>query len=337
VYVRATSLIDRTYDFRIWDVASFFREDQSRRIFDGVCYGVMVGLLLYNFVLWLAFRDRAYALYVLQGFFALLSIATFNGHIARYVLPDWPVMADRLNIVMPALWIGTGAMFAHGFLALYRFAPRLGWLVSLAALVGLGNAVLGALGFHTLGQRVNENLSTISTMVVVAASIVSWKRGFTPARLYLLGQGVLFFAVYSTVAANWGWIPNSIFVDASLQIGVSLEFMIFALALSSRIRLLQDIQIELTRKAAALTQASETDPLTKVANRAGLASKARELLVNERKRTLIMIDLDKFKPINDVHGHAAGDAMLVEIATRLRARYVRTTSLQGWVVMSSSF
>jgi diguanylate cyclase (GGDEF)-like protein len=39
-----------------------------------------------------------------------------------------------------------------------------------------------------------------------------------------------------------------------------------------------------------------------------------------------MIDLDKFKPINDQHGHAAGDAMLVEIAKRLRAQ-VRPTDV----------
>jgi diguanylate cyclase (GGDEF)-like protein len=39
-----------------------------------------------------------------------------------------------------------------------------------------------------------------------------------------------------------------------------------------------------------------------------------------------MIDLDKFKPINDIHGHAAGDAMLVEIAKRLREQ-VRPTDV----------
>ncbi|AEV85442.1 hypothetical protein ACWT_4420 [Actinoplanes sp. SE50] len=58
-----------------------------------------------------------------------------------------------------------------------------------------------------------------------------------------------------------------------------------------------------------------TDSLTGLSNRAlfldrlGAASRAGVLL----------IDLDDFKPVNDVYGHAAGDAVLVEVAARLRA------------------
>jgi len=101
---------------------------------------------------------------------------------------------------------------------------------------------------------------------------------------------------------------------------VSIETLVFALALSSRIRLLNRQQQELTLRARTLEVASATDPLTGVLNRAGFSTQAQELLVNERRRTLVMIDLDKFKPINDHYGHAAGDATLVEVARRLRAQ-----------------
>ena len=43
---------------------------------------------------------------------------------------------------------------------------------------------------------------------------------------------------------------------------------------------------------------------------------------------MLFIDLDRFKPINDTHGHAAGDAVLIEIVARIR-RAVRGGDLVG--------
>ncbi|HEY8879251.1 MAG TPA: GGDEF domain-containing protein, partial [Roseateles sp.] len=45
---------------------------------------------------------------------------------------------------------------------------------------------------------------------------------------------------------------------------------------------------------------------------------------------LMLLDLDHFKRINDVHGHAAGDAVLVQLAERLRAVFRETDSLVRW-------
>ncbi|WP_043726562.1 GGDEF domain-containing protein [Micromonospora maris] len=60
-----------------------------------------------------------------------------------------------------------------------------------------------------------------------------------------------------------------------------------------------------------------TDPLTGLANRAGLAAALDEL--DGEPYDLVLVDLDKFKPVNDTWGHAAGDRLLVEIARRLAA------------------
>ncbi|WP_355662205.1 GGDEF domain-containing protein [Halomonas salifodinae] len=71
----------------------------------------------------------------------------------------------------------------------------------------------------------------------------------------------------------------------------------------------------------ALREQAEVDPLTGLANRAQLAEALEDALLESRERppALILIDLDDFKAINDTHGHQAGDAVLVEIAKRLRS------------------
>jgi diguanylate cyclase (GGDEF)-like protein len=61
---------------------------------------------------------------------------------------------------------------------------------------------------------------------------------------------------------------------------------------------------------------AEHDPLTGLANRAHL--RTRQLARGSRfEGALFLVDVDHFKDINDRHGHAAGDAVLVEIARRL--------------------
>ena len=69
------------------------------------------------------------------------------------------------------------------------------------------------------------------------------------------------------------------------------------------------------------TALAGTDPLTSVANRATLLTHLRARLGQLREPvdavTLLLVDLDRFKEINDDFGHLAGDRVLVEIARRL--------------------
>jgi len=66
-----------------------------------------------------------------------------------------------------------------------------------------------------------------------------------------------------------------------------------------------------------------SDPLTGLANRTSLGPSLEQAVQRARRRNsklaVVFVDLDGFKQINDVHGHDAGDAMLVELGRRLRA------------------
>jgi two-component system cell cycle response regulator len=87
-----------------------------------------------------------------------------------------------------------------------------------------------------------------------------------------------------------------------------------------RLRTLHD---ELARRNAELEQAARTDVLTGLANRRHADDVLRATIASARRhhRTLcaVLVDVDRFKAVNDTHGHAAGDAVLREIAARLSA------------------
>lgn len=81
---------------------------------------------------------------------------------------------------------------------------------------------------------------------------------------------------------------------------------------------------QITRVVTAAALEARTDTLTQLPNRRswddGLA---REVALRERRSSplsVLMIDLDRFKQLNDAYGHAAGDAALVLVARVLRAQ-----------------
>jgi diguanylate cyclase (GGDEF)-like protein len=86
--------------------------------------------------------------------------------------------------------------------------------------------------------------------------------------------------------------------------------------------------VEANRRIAHLEHESRTDPATGVLNRRGfeieLAAALSRAARKGERGLLVMIDLDGFKPVNDTHGHQAGDLILATVANLLE-RHTRDT------------
>lgn len=111
---------------------------------------------------------------------------------------------------------------------------------------------------------------------------------------------------------------------------------------AARTQELQDVSAALREKSQALEEASLTDPLTGLRNRRYFAARIEEDVRDSLRAhdsgidapqadlLFFMVDIDHFKQVNDDHGHAAGDAVLMQVAQRLRACFRDTDHLVRW-------
>jgi len=124
----------------------------------------------------------------------------------------------------------------------------------------------------------------------------------------------LFERFYEYSRAHEDWQIDELAVTIAFA---SLAFIVFGL------RRMQDQQRELTLRLAAeqhATMLALQDPLTGLPNRRrfveALAAVARQ---RDGRDAVIILDLDGFKPVNDVYGHASGDEALRTVAQRLKS------------------
>lgn len=109
---------------------------------------------------------------------------------------------------------------------------------------------------------------------------------------------------------------------------------------NTRTRELAARNAELERVNGRLEQASMTDPLTGLGNRRALIKEMPQLLAQldearlrsggMARLTLMLVDLDRLKPINDEHGHEAGDVALEAVANLLRRCLRKTDRVVRW-------
>ncbi len=118
----------------------------------------------------------------------------------------------------------------------------------------------------------------------------------------------------------------------SQQLGRRLERANQAL-LSSQSELSQ-AHAELGRKAEALARAASTDVLTGLANRRAFLERFGqswdEAVSSGGELSLVLIDIDDFKKVNDTLGHAVGDAALCALAECLQSQLRPDTPLARW-------
>ena len=251
LYLRVRSQGTVSVPATLWQPAALWRNDQGSYATLSLYFGLLIGLLLYNLLLFSSVRDVGYLIYV--GFVASMGIgqAALTGLGGQFLWPGW----TWWNFVSPAVGLSAaavlGLMFARNFLSspvrmpridVFMLAQLAGWLLAIAAALALP---------YRMSAMMVTVLAVVSVITMVAVGVISVRRGFAGARSFVTAWAVLMLGVLTLSLHNTGLLPSNAFTSNALLIGSALEMVLLSFALADRINVARRFKEQAQARIAA--------------------------------------------------------------------------------------
>lgn len=310
------------------DAAQQTADSETHAYFYGFVYGVIIGLLLYNLVLAVSLRKSVYLYYSLYMLAFLLTNSSYTGHNFRYLWPESPHWQQWSNAVFMTLHVAAGLSFAIHFLAIKQQSIRLFRVLQYARNSMLVLLVLAiAMNSHSLAIKLAFVYMSAFAFLMIYLGLISLKFDSRATRYFLLATCFGAGGAMITCITVMGLTPYRQWAFLAIDMGMMLEAILLALALADQFQRAEQEKIIAERL-------SITDPLTGLHNRRAFTEQFLLPPSTDRKQhrllSIILLDLDFFKHINDNYGHPTGDKVLVKVAKTLQQLTRQNDFLARW-------
>ncbi|MEO6018445.1 MAG: 7TM diverse intracellular signaling domain-containing protein [Polaromonas sp.] len=235
LYLRLSSEGTVSAPVKLWRPAALWAHDQAEYAILSLYFGLLIGLLLYNLLLFFSVRDKAYLIYV--AFVASMAVAqaALTGFGAQFLWTEWVWW----NTVSPPAGMATaaafGLLFARNFLSSRDKMPRLDLLMRALVSAWLLTVVAALVLPYTVSSWMVTVLAVVTVSTLVGAGFVSLRQAHPGASYFLGAWALLLVGVMTLALHNTGVLPSNAFTANALLIGSALEMVVLSFALADRI------------------------------------------------------------------------------------------------------
>ncbi|MDC8755493.1 diguanylate cyclase [Erythrobacter sp. sf7] len=281
--------------------------------------GMLVLPLLFDISFYLVLRER-FVLFHAAMVVSMMGYVLFAGGVISSVV----TLPVAVMAVMAPLWWSSGCgaalLFLSTFLeggALSRGMRRLTFWA--------GCWTIAVPGFFALQLHATQAfddagyfLAIMPSAVVVSAALIhAILRGSRSAKFVGVAWFPLILTSMERLIRGLGVYAGPSSLDLMMFVATGIEVIVISLAIADRFLAIRIERDAALTEARMLEQISTRDSLTGLMNRRAIEARFDALLA-QGFDTFALVDLDRFKAINDLHGHQVGDAALVACANAIR-------------------
>jgi signal transduction histidine kinase len=208
----------------------------ARNSFDSIYIGLLLALFIYNIFLYFSIKDRAYIYYCLYVLMLGIYVAGYLRGYGYLMGQDARIALNLYPHVFASLAIAASLLFCKSFLHLPGESPG----GARACDIGIGSClillVISLAGYKSIAAIGTQVISFITPIVLLVLSVLAYRRGFKPAKYYILAWTFISLAVLAAVLTMQGMLAFHDYAFEFLPIGSSLELLLLAFALGDRYR-----------------------------------------------------------------------------------------------------
>ena len=264
-YLRFKNDASMTLLLTLWSTTAFLTHTQQDLPTYGLFFGVMLGLLGYNFFLLYSLREKSYLFLTLFIANMMFFEATYAGFLETFVFPDlYALKAFYLPISFSLIFVWA-LLFSHSFLEVQARIPILHRAIIAFLVVWGVLIILVPFTSFIILARLMVPLGVLSLMMLLAVGIVSWQQGFRPARFFLIAWAGLAVTLTLVMLVRLGMVTSTGFTESAYHPGIMWMVVCWSIALADRINLLRSesegTNRELRKSKRRLAQILEGLPL----------------------------------------------------------------------------
>ena len=253
LYIRTKSTSAIQLPISLWEHNEFWENEQLQLIIEVLYIGSILILIIYNFVLSLALREKSYLYYVCFSLAMLFFYSSKQGFAYQYLFPNTPYWQDYLNYISISTLCIFSTLFSKNFLSIRTTVPKPFHHLDIFIVISL---IILAAGFflpYSTGVRAHMAWSCFVAIFWLLLGIKEWNRGNSSALLFVVSWGALIVGAIILMMNRSGYIPRSLVSEYSFQIGSIIQVTLISLALAMR------IQKERDQKTKAINVALEAN------------------------------------------------------------------------------
>ncbi|HYG37218.1 MAG TPA: 7TM diverse intracellular signaling domain-containing protein [Cytophagales bacterium] len=236
---------------------TLFERHTREELLYGMYIGFMILMFLYNLMIYFRIKEKVYLLYSLYVISMLLLIDMMMiGKGFQYIWPSIPYINFQIN-GLTAL-VGTFMIFfTAAFLKTKENTPLLHKGFYFLLFVNLAIIILNISGDYFVSSIACQIITLVLTLYLIFTAVSVYRKGFTPARYYLVAYATLFVGGFLYILYMNNLVPYSFFTKNAPLIGSVGDIVLLSFALADNISRLRKEKITLITEKLDLIESQK--------------------------------------------------------------------------------